>query len=386
MKKKICFVILSRANYGSIKSVIFEFKKDNSFKSFIITGASANEDKFGNVSELIERDFKIDFKINMPSRPESLIGMPQTVGSGLIELPLVLDKIKPDLVFTVGDRYETMTTVLSSSYMNIPIAHTMGGEITGTIDESIRHAITKFSHLHFVSNKDAYNRVIRLGENKKFVFNVGCPRNDLIRAELKKKNTKSSFKYLNSHGVGCKIDINERFIILLHHPVTTEFGKNKNHVEKLLDSILRLNIKCLILWPNADSGSDEISKKIRIYREKGKLKNFRLIKNLPPEVYINILNNSKCIIGNSSSAIRDGSFLGVPAVNVGSRQNKRLHGKNVINTIVDRSEILKALKYQISRNKKYKSEKIYGDGYAAEKILRCVKKIKKINIQKTIVY
>ncbi len=187
MKKKICFVILSRANYGSIKSVIFEFKKDNSFKSFIITGASANEDKFGNVSELIERDFKIDFKINMPSRPESLIGMPQTVGSGLIELPLVLDKIKPDLVFTVGDRYETMTTVLSSSYMNIPIAHTMGGEITGTIDESIRHAITKFSHLHFVSNKDAYNRVIRLGENKKFVFNVGCPRNDLIRAELKKK-------------------------------------------------------------------------------------------------------------------------------------------------------------------------------------------------------
>ena len=168
--------------------MIFEFKKDNSFKSFIITGASANEDKFGNVSELIERDFKIDFKINMPSRPESLIGMPQTVGSGLIELPLVLDKIKPDLVFTVSDRYETMTTVLSSSYMNIPIAHTMGGEITGTIDESIRHAITnKFSHLHFVSNKDAYNRVIRLGENKKFVFNVGCPRNDLIRAELKKK-------------------------------------------------------------------------------------------------------------------------------------------------------------------------------------------------------
>ncbi len=149
---------------------------------------------------------------------------------------------------------------------------------------------------------------------------------------------------------------------------------------------MRLNIKCLILWPNADSGSDEISKKIRIYREKGKLKNFRLIKNLPPEVYINILNNSKCIIGNSSSAIRDGSFLGVPAVNVGSRQNKRLHGKNVINTKVDRSEILKALKYQISRNKKYKSEKIYGDGYAAEKILRCVKKIKKINIQKTIVY
>ncbi len=386
MLKKICFVILSRANYSSIKSVIFEFKKDRSLKSFIITGASANEDKFGNVSELIEKDFKIDYKINMPSRPESLIGMPQTVGGGLIELPLVLDKIKPDLVFTVGDRYETMTTVLSSSFMNIPIAHTMGGEITGTIDESIRHAITKFSHLHFVSNKDSYERVIRLGENKKFVFNVGCPRNDLIRAELKKDNILDSFKYLNKHGVGCKINFNENYIILLHHPVTTEFGKNKNYTSKLLDAILELNVKCLILWPNADSGSDEISKKIRIYRERGKLKNFRLIKNLPPEVYINILYNSKCIVGNSSSAIRDGSFLGVPAVNVGSRQNKRLQGKNVINTNVSKRGILSALKYQINRNKKYKSEKIYGDGYAAKKILQCIKKIKTINIQKTISY
>jgi UDP-hydrolysing UDP-N-acetyl-D-glucosamine 2-epimerase len=386
MKKKICFVILSRANYGSIKSVIFEFKKDTSFKSFIITGASANEDKFGNVSEVIEKDFKIDFKINMPSRPESLIGMPQTVGSGLIELPIVLDKIKPDLVFAVGDRYETMTTVLSSSYMNIPIAHTMGGEITGTIDESIRHAITKFSHLHFVSNKDAYRRVIRLGENKRFVFNVGCPRNDLIRIELKRKNIESSFRYLNKHGVGCKINSDEKFLILLYHPVTTEFGKNKNYAEILLNAVLKLNIKCLILWPNADSGSDEISKKIRIYREKGKLNNFRLVKNLPPEVYINILNNSKCIVGNSSSAIRDGSFLGVPAVNVGSRQNKRLQGKNVINAKVNQNEILKALKCQIKKNKKYKSEKIYGDGYSAKKILKCIKKIKKINIQKTITY
>ena len=179
MIRKICFVILNRANYGSIKSLMTQIRDNKNFKLQIIVGASAILDKYGSCEKIIKKDgFKINHKIDMQIESNQPKNMAQSVGIGLMGLPEAFSKLKPSLVFTVGDRFETMATVISASYMNIPIAHTMGGELTGTIDESIRHAITKFSHLHFVSNLDAKKRVIKMGEPKKNVFNVGCPRID----------------------------------------------------------------------------------------------------------------------------------------------------------------------------------------------------------------
>ena len=186
--KKICFVIFSSANYNSVKSVISECKKYNKFNLQIIVGASATHDKFGDVYKRILKDgFKVDFKIENQFSTNELKSMVKTTGLGLIELSECFSKLKPDIVFTVGDRHETISTAIAASYMNILVAHTMGGEVTGTIDENVRHSITKLSHLHFVSNNDSMNRVIKLGEPKNKVFNVGCPRNDLIKKFSKKK-------------------------------------------------------------------------------------------------------------------------------------------------------------------------------------------------------
>ena len=190
--KKICFCVLSRANYGSIKSLMLEVKKNKKFNLQLVVGASALSDKQGKCIDQIKQDgFKVDYNVEMNVSDDTPSSMVQSVGIGLLKLPEIFEKMKPDLVFIVGDRYEVMSAAISATYMNIPLAHTMGGEVTGTIDESIRHSITKLAHLHFVSNKESLKRVLRLGEYKKNVFNVGCPRIDIVKKEISKKLIKN---------------------------------------------------------------------------------------------------------------------------------------------------------------------------------------------------
>lgn len=388
-KKNITFVIFSRANYNSIKSVILEVKKNSKFFNYrLIVGASAVGHKFGNIINLIKKDgFKVHHEINNNVESSGLDSMVKTTALGMLELAEIFKNHKPDLVFTVGDRFETMATAITASYMNIPLAHTMGGEVTGTIDESIRHAITKLAHLHFVSNKDSYNRVIKLGEKKKYVFNVGCPRNDLLKQIINQNKNESILKNIHKYGVGdmMKIDKNENFLIILQHPVTTEYNSSDQQIKKTFAAIQKFDLKKIILWPNADAGYEKISLEIRKLREKNVLKNYRIIKNLPIEEYAILLNRASCIVGNSSSAIRDGSFIGTPAVNIGTRQNSRLHGPNVINVKNDEKKIFFAIKKQI-KIKKYRLSRIYGNGDTAKKIVEILKKLEKIDIQKKINY
>ena len=385
--KKICFVIFSSANYNSIKSVILEAKKNKRFKVFVIVGASALQNKFGDVAERILKDgIKIDYKIENQFSTSELSSMVKTTGLGMIELSDIFNKILPDIVFTVGDRYETMSTAITATYMNILVAHTMGGEVTGTLDESVRHAISKLSHLHFVANKDAMKRVIKLGEVPSHVYNVGCPRNDLLKNILNKKSFKKEFKYLSRKGVG-DLDIlsqNDEYLVTLYHPVTTELDKNEQAIINIVNATSKFNVKNIIIWPNSDRGSEQISKKLRTMREKNLLRNYKIFKNLPIEYYIPLIKNAKCLVGNSSSAIRDGAFIGIPAVNVGKRQNSRLTSKNVIQSSNAMWDIYKKIKIQYG--KKFKSSKLYGSGDTSKKILKILKKLKKFSTQKTITY
>lgn len=381
--KKICFVIFSSANYNSIKSLITEVKKRSNFKLQLIVGSSATNDKYGDVYNRILKDgYNVNFKIENQFNSTELSSMVKTTALAMVELSECFNQLKPDLVFTVGDRHETISTAITSSYMNILVAHTMGGEITGTIDETVRHSITKLSNLHFVSNNDSYKRVIKLGENKKHVFNVGCPRNDLIKKIIKKNTYTKEFKIISSLGVGDlrEINQNDEYVVILQHPVTTEILQTKKAIQCILKAIVNLNKKNIIIWPNSDAGSDEISKEIRIFRERGLLKNTKIIKNLPIEQYIPLIKNSKCLIGNSSSAIRDGSFLGIPAVNVGTRQKGRLRYKNVIDAKVDTKDILKKIKKNYG--KIFKKSTIYGDGNSGKKIADIIKNLKKFSTQK----
>tara|TARA_B100001093_G_C26836457_1_gene1018551 strand:+ start:1288 stop:2454 length:1167 start_codon:yes stop_codon:yes gene_type:complete len=385
--KKLCFVIFSSANYNSIKSVIFEAKKDKQFNTQIIVGSSATRDKYGDVyNRMIKDGLKINYKIENQLGANELTSMVKTTGLAMIELSECFKKLKPDIVFTVGDRHETISTAITASYMNILVAHTMGGEITGTIDETVRHAITKLSNIHFVSNEDAKKRVIKLGENKKYVFNVGCPRNDTIKKILQKKKFNNEFKKISSLGVGDleKLTEKDSYFVVLHHPVTTEIKVNKHSIRSIIHSINTFKLKNIIIWPNSDAGSEDISKEIRIYREKGILKNTKILKNLPIELYIPLIKNSKCFIGNSSSAIRDGSFLGIPAVNVGNRQNGRLKYSNVKNSPNDKKKIIQNIK--LNFGKKFKRSNMYGNGEASKKIIKILKKLKKFSSQKQIQY
>lgn len=385
--KKICFVIFSSANYNSIKSVILESKKNKKFKIYVIVGASALQNKYGDVANRIIKDgIKVDFKIENQFSTSELSSMVKTTGLGMIELSDLFTRISPDVVFTVGDRYETISTAITATYMNILVAHTMGGEVTGTLDESVRHAISKLSHLHFVANKDSMRRVIKLGELPSRVYNVGCPRNDLLKNILKKRNFKKEFEYLSQKGVGDLDTISQKddYFVTLYHPVTTELDKNEQVILNIVNATAKFNIKNIIIWPNSDGGSEQISKKLRTLRELGSIRNYKIYKNLPIEYYIPLIKHSKCLVGNSSSAIRDGAFIGVPAVNVGKRQNNRLKSKNVIQSSNEMEDIYKKIKIQYG--KKFKSSQLYGSGDSGKKIVEILKKLNKFSTQKTITY
>lgn len=385
--KKICVVVFSRANYGSIKSLLKEISKDKSFDLTIVAGGSAILSKFGGVAQLIKKDgFKVSQEIFFVVEGETPETMVKSTAIAMMELSSFLKKNKPDLIFTVGDRYETMATVLASVYMNIPIAHTMGGEVSGTIDESIRHAVTKFSHLHFPASKQAAQFIVKMGEIKKNVFRVGCPRMDIIKQNLRSPVNKNELqKEIFDEGVGEKFNLfKEDFIVVMQHPVTTEYSKAGKQIRNTLEATSKLKLKKIFFWPNVDAGSEQISSQIRTWRESKKDKNFFFIKNLETKYFYNLLKLSKCLVGNSSAGIRDAGFLGLPVVNIGTRQKGREHGNNVIHSSNNSDEIIS--KINIAIKKKCKKNFTYGDGNSAKKIVKILKKIKKIDIQKKLSY
>lgn len=364
--KKICVVVNSRANYARIKSLLSEINKNKKLKLILVLGASATLYRFGEVDKVIKKDhFKIDDKIFSVVEGDDLIGMSKTTGLSIIELSNILKKQKPDIVVAVADRYENLSIAISASYMNIPVAHIQGGETTGSIDEKVRHAITKLSDLHFVSTKRAKDFVIRMGEQKSNVYLTGCPSMDLIKS----KDHSLPKNFLNDYGSGAKVYTNENYILVVQHPVTTEFSKADIQIEETIEAVKmfckKTNFKAVWLWPNIDAGSDTFSKKLRIFKDTNP-DYVRFIKNFTPEDYAKVMKNSKCVVGNSSSGIREASFLGVPSVNIGTRQSDRERGPNVIDVDYNRNKILNSISKQIV--KKYKKTFIYGSGDAGKKI------------------
>lgn len=382
--KKVLVVIGSRANYGSIKSCLRAIKNHKNLELILIVGGSAVLEKFGNVSENIVKDgFIIDEKIFFLLEGGDNLSMAKSTGVALIELANSFSRLKPDLVMTIGDRYETMATVLAATYLNIPLAHTMGGEVSGTIDESIRHAITKFASIHFTANLDASERVIKMGEFPRVVHNVGCPRIDLVASSL--KEFANSDKELVLKGVGKDIDFKNDFLLVSQHPVTTEYDQNKKYMEEILKAVMDQGLPTLILWPNSDAGSDGISKAIRVWRELYPEAPFKYCKNLDSSIYFYLMDRCKALIGNSSSGIREGAFIGTPVVNVGTRQNGRVRASNVIDVSPKFDEIKKAIENQIN-NGKYPSSNLYGDGKAGEKIAEIISREENFQTQKIISY
>ena len=254
--------------------------------------------------------------------------------------------------------------------MNIPVAHIQGGEVTGSIDEKVRHAVTKLSDLHFVSTEKAATRVTRMGERPDRVYVTGCPSIDLAAWVLRKDNSpqlKASLEQHVTRGVGEPIDPSKDYILCMQHPVTYEWGDAAAQVNETLQAIHESGVPCYWFWPNVDAGSDQTSKAIRVFRERNAVHKIHFLRNMPPETFLYMLANSRCIIGNSSTGIRESSYLGVPTVNIGSRQLGRECGKNVIHVGHDQREIGDALERQLAAGR-YESDTVYGDGKAGPRI------------------
>lgn len=382
--RKVCVVIGSRANYGSIKSAMRAIEAHRDLRLQIVVGASALLDRYGSIVDVIAADgFQPAAKVYMLIEGETPATMAKSTGLGLLELPTVFEQLQPDLVLTVGDRFETMATALAAAYMNIPLAHTMGGEVSGTIDESIRHAVTKFAHIHFPACAEARDRIIRMGERPEDVHLVGCPRIDLV-AEILNRDGAAISPGLFEEGVGGRFDLTRPFIMLSQHPVTTEYGEGEYQITQTLLAVQELGLPAIVLWPNADAGSEDLARGIRKFRENRDASGMHFFKNLPAELYIQLMRRTACLVGNSSSSIREGAFIGTPAVNIGSRQSRRQRGQNVLDVDHNRSAIAAAVHQQVEHGP-YAREPIYGDGRAGVRIADILSECS-IRIQKRIAY
>lgn len=382
--KKICVVITARPSYSRIKTALWAIQKHKDLQLQLVVAGSALLDRYGNAINFIEKDgFSIDEKVFMVLEGENKTAMAKTTGLGLMELSNVFYNLKPDAVITIADRFETIATSIAAAYQNIPLIHIQGGEVTGNIDEKVRHANTKLADVHLVASEDAKQRVIKMGEDPKTVFNTGCPSIDIAKMVL--ESPQLNFNPIEKYGgVGEIGDWKNGYIVVMQHPVTNEYNKAKDDILKTLHTIKELDIPTFWFWPNVDAGADGTSNGIRSFREIEKPRNIRFFKNMESDDFLKLLFNSKCLIGNSSVGIRECSFLGVPVVNIGTRQNRRLRGTNVIDVDYSKTHIKEAIQKQIE-TAKMEGEQIYGDGDSGKKIADVLARID-LKFHKTINY
>ncbi len=378
---KIFIVTERRADFSRFKPILNLIKIDKKLKySLAVTGLHMSR-KFGfTMREIINDGFKISNKFNMFDKKyyyeNDGASMSLAMGKAFNNLSKILKKEKPDLILSGFDIAANFAVTVCGAHMNIPVAHIQGGEVSGTIDESLRHAMTKFSHIHFTANKETKKRLIKMGEEPKNIFPVGCPSIDALNAEKSISKNIILKKF--------KIDILKPFSIIIQHPVTTELKKSKQQMMETIYAVKKFPMQHLVVFPNNDAGSKDILKSIL----KNKV-NYTPTLNLSE--YKTLLKNCSVLIGNSSSGIHEASTFKTPVVNIGTRQNGRMKPINIINVKHDRKEIFKAITKALNSNFLKKLKKLknpYGDGKSSNKIIDILKKIdlKKINIQKQITY
>ncbi|HEY0970471.1 MAG TPA: UDP-N-acetylglucosamine 2-epimerase [Gemmatimonadales bacterium] len=367
MKRKICVVITARPSYSRIKTALQAICQHPDLELQLVIAASALLDRYGTAVQYIEQDgFEIAARVYMVLEGGNLASMAKTTGVGLLELATVFDNLRPDVIVTIADRFETIATAIAASYMNIPVAHVQGGEVTGSIDEKVRHAVTKLADVHFVASDRAAERVLRMGESPSVVHVTGCPSIDLA-AEVACRPQLDFDPFERYDGVGEQADLSRGYMVVMQHPVTTEYTLARDHVFETLHAMHDIDMPVLWFWPNVDAGSDGTSGGIRTFRELERPDNFFFFKNMAPTDFLRLLRNARCLVGNSSVGIRECAYLGVPVVNIGSRQEGRDRGRNVVDVDYDRAAIVEGVRHHLS-NGTYPQDLLYGDGRAGERI------------------
>ena len=379
MRKILC-ITGTRADYPRVKSVLHLINKSTNLElQLLVTGSHLIKEYGYSKQEIIDDGFKIDAEIPMfLGEYNSPLGMTQSSARCTSGIANALDKLRPDLVLLTVDRVETLAACVAVCLMNFPIAHIQGGEVTGTIDESIRHAVTKMSHIHFPATIDAAERIIRMGEKPDLVFEVGCPYIDIINSIQKKSKQYLAKKYSFSP--------EKKLIIFTQHPVTTEYGSSKDQIEVTLEALKNFS-ECQIIAfsSNTDAGGKEIVNAVK------KESNFVHISNMLSSDFLSLMDCADVMVGNSSAAIREAPSFHLPAVNIGTRQQGRLRAENVIDVNHDKNEIISAINKTLN-NKDFISNtnqitNPYGDGKSAIRIVEILETLPLHDlVQKRIAY
>lgn len=372
MKRKICVVITARASYAKFKSLLHYLKDEEECELEILSAASMNSSRFGKAFEEVEKDgFKINYIVETLVEDDTPLGSTKTSAQTLNDCATVFSISKPDIVVVMADRYEVLPVSIAASYQNITLAHIQGGEVTGNIDEKVRHAITKLADYHFVSNEQAEKNVYQMGEDEQTIFNVGCPSIDIVKEVINAKN-----KDLQTlvKGVGKEIDFDSQFNVVMFHPETEFLQHIPKNIKYLTEIISDSDIPTVWFWPNSDPGNEQITKEIRAKREAGHLKNCLFVKTLNPHVFLSLLSKANCLIGNSSAGIRESNFLGLPVINIGRRQEGRERGANVLDWDFASDEDLLTLLSEFPK-KQFSSDFVYGSGEAGSNICKSLMEV-----------
>jgi UDP-hydrolysing UDP-N-acetyl-D-glucosamine 2-epimerase len=384
MTRKICVVVTARASYSRVRTLLLAISQHPDLELQLVIAASALLEKYGSLFYSIEKDgITITAKVSNSLDAENSTAAAKTTGLGTIELASVFENIRPDVVVTIADRFETMATAIAAAFMNIPLAHIQGGEITGNIDEKVRHAVTQLADIHFAATEVAAKRIIKMGQQPEKVHQTGCPSIDLVFEVLNDPRLDFDPFHLFG-GVGEVFDLSDPYLMVMQHPVTTEKEFSRQHIQHTLDAIRVLNIPTLWFWPNADPGTNEISRGIRAFREQHQQLPIHFFKNMESIHFLKLLKNTACLIGNSSAGIREGSCLGTPVVNIGSRQLGRERGNNVMDVEPEMDGIVRAVHEQLNQGN-YAQNLMYGDGTAGEKIAKLLATVP-LTFQKQLTY
>lgn len=355
-RRKIAVVLVDRANYGRLKPLMLELKSRPEIDLHVVCAGTMLLDRFGKAVELVRADgFEVAEEVYLEIEGSLPTTMTKSIGMGIIEFSSAFNRIKPEFVLMIGDRYEAMAAAVAAAYQNICLIHLQGGEVSGSIDESTRHAITKLAHYHFPATARSAEYIVAMGERPDTVFPLGCPGADVVAHAMDAVPEDEMHRL----GVGPQVDFAKPYLLVVFHPVTTEYTSSEEQMGNLLEAIKETGMQTVLLWPNIDAGSDGVSQAVRRFREFNRDVPLHAYKNFEPESYIPLLGRAACAVGNSSSFVRDASYVGTPVVLVGSRQDGREWAPSVRRVEPSTAEILEAIREQVAHGP-YAPSDLYG--------------------------
>ncbi|MGP8337880.1 MAG: UDP-N-acetylglucosamine 2-epimerase [Methanosarcinaceae archaeon] len=381
MKRKILYITGTRADYGLMQSVLRAIEEHPKLElELIVTGMHIMPEFGMTINEIKKDGFKIH-EIDATYEKDNKESMANFMGEFIQLLTKKVDEIKPDLILVLGDRGEMLAGAIVGAYLTIPVAHLHGGEITSTVDEFSRHAITKLAHIHLPATEKSAERIIKMGEDPSNVFVVGAPGLDSILNENLIEPAELSKKY--------NLDSSKPIFMVVQHPVTTEVRDAHEHIRKTLEVIVGLRHQTILIYPNADAGSRGIIEVIKEYEKYSFIKTF---KSIPHKEYLSLMKMVTVMVGNSSSGIIEAPSFGLPVINIGSRQEGRERAENVIDVDYDKEQIKTAIKKAFDdenfKEKIKNCKSPYGDGKAGVRIADILSEIKidKKILQKRLTY